>query len=79
MRHQAQEYVCGIFVVIPQHQKVYLVCVPITRKIIPYYDVVFYEIFSSTIEFMSQPFIEAMVMRLAVSYTPYAACFFSSE
>ena len=34
MRHQAQKGFHGIFVGIPQHQKEYLVYVPITRKLI---------------------------------------------
>ena len=34
MCHQAQKGFCSIFVVIPQHQKGYLVYVPHTRKII---------------------------------------------
>ena len=34
MRHQAQKYIHGIFVGIPQHQKRYPVYVPSTRKII---------------------------------------------
>ena len=34
MRHQAQKGFRSIFVGIPQHQKIYLVYVPITRKII---------------------------------------------
>ena len=38
---------CGIFVVIAQHQKGYLVYVPSTRKIVSSYDVVFDESFSS--------------------------------
>ena len=41
MCHQAQESFCGIFVEIPKHQKIYLVYVPSTRKIISSYDVVF--------------------------------------
>ena len=41
MRHQAQKGFCRIFVGIPQHQKVYLVYVPSTRKVISSYDVVF--------------------------------------
>ena len=45
MRHQAQKGFCVIFVVIPQHQKGYLVYVPSTRKIISSYDVVFYDFF----------------------------------
>ena len=43
MRHQAQKGFCGIFIVIPQNQKVYLVYIPHTRKIIYSYNVVFYE------------------------------------
>ena len=34
MRHQAQKGFHGIFVGIPEHQKVYLVYVPSTRKVI---------------------------------------------
>ena len=71
MRHQAQKGFCGIFVGIPQHQKGYLVYVPCTRKIISSYYVVFYESFSSTLAYTSQPYAEAMAMRQAVSYTPY--------
>ena len=46
--------------------------VPSTRKIIFSYDVVFDEIFSSALEYTSQPYSEAMAMRPAVTYTPYA-------
>ena len=41
MRHKAQKEFRGIFVGIPEHQKGYLVYVPITRKIISSYDVLF--------------------------------------
>ena len=41
MRHQAQKGFRGIFVGIPQHQKVYFVYVPSTRKVISSYNVVF--------------------------------------
>ena len=41
MRHQAQKCFCGIFIGITQYQKVYLVYLPRTRKIITSYDVVF--------------------------------------
>ena len=41
MRHQAQKGFCGILVGITEHQKVYIVYVPITRKMISSYDVVF--------------------------------------
>ena len=62
----------SIFVGIPQHQKGYLVYVPSTRKIIFSYDVVFYESFSSLLEYTSQHYSEVMDMRPAVTYTPYA-------
>ena len=45
--------------------------VPSTRKIIYSYDVIFDESFSSTLAYMSQPYVEVMAMRPAVSYTPY--------
>ena len=49
-----------------------LVYVPSTRKVIYSYDVVFDEIFPSALSYMSQHYLEAMVMRPAVTYTPYA-------
>ena len=72
MCHQAQKGSCGIFVGIPQHQKVYLVYVLSTSKIISSYDVVFNESFSSSLAYASQPYLEAMVMPPAVTYTPCA-------
>ena len=51
MRHQAQKGFRGIFVVIPEQQKVYLVYVPSTRKMISSYDVVFDEIVSSALAY----------------------------
>ena len=45
MRHQAKKGFRGIFVGIPEHQKVYLVYVPSTRKVKSSYDVVFDERF----------------------------------
>ena len=71
MRHQAQKVFRGIFVGIPEHQKGYLVYVPITRKIIFSYDVVFDKSFSSALAYTSRPYSEAMTMRLSVTYTPY--------
>ena len=56
MRHQAQKGFCGIFVGIPQHQKLYLVYVPSTIKVILFYDVVFYESFSSALSYTSRPY-----------------------
>ena len=41
--HKAQKGFRGIFIVIPEYQKEYLVYVPSTRKIISSYDVVFDE------------------------------------
>ena len=49
MRHQAQKGFRGIFVGIPHHQKVYLMYVPISRKIISSYDVVFDKSFYSAL------------------------------
>ena len=56
MCHQAQKGFRGIFVGITEHQKGYLVYVPITRNIISSYDVVFDESFSSVLAYMSQPY-----------------------
>ena len=72
MHHQAQKGFCGIFVGIPEHQKRYLVYVPSTRKIISSYDVTFDKSFSSALAYTSRPYSEAMAMRPAVTYIPYA-------
>ena len=56
MRHRAQKGFRGIFVGISQHQKGYLVYVPISRNIISSYDVVFDESFSSALAYMSPPY-----------------------
>ena len=45
--------------------------VPSTRKRISSYYVVFDESFSSALAYASQPYSEAMAMRLTVTYTPY--------
>ena len=50
----------------------YLVYVSSTRKLIFSYNVVFDESFSSALVYMSRPYSEAMAMRLALTYTPYA-------
>ena len=71
MRHQAQKVFCDIFVGVPEHQKVYLVYVLSTRKIISSYDVLFDESFSSALAYTSRPYSEAMLMRPAVNYKPY--------
>ena len=72
MRHQAQKGFRGIFVSIPQHQNGYLVYVPSTRKVISLYDVMFDKSFSSALSYTSRLYAEAMAMRPAVTYTPYA-------
>ena len=72
MRHQAQKQFCGIFVVIPQHQKGYLVYVQSTSKIISSYDVVFDGSFSSALSYSSRSYPESMAMRPYVTYTNYA-------
>ena len=59
----------GIFVGIPQHQKVYLLYVPSTKKIISSYDAVFDEIFSSALAYTSQPYSEAMSVCTSITYT----------
>ena len=73
MHHQAQKDFCSIFVGIPQHQKGYLMFVPITRKIIYSYGVVFDEKKSSALAYISRPYSEVMAIRPAVTYTPYDA------
>ena len=72
MRHQAKQGFRGIFVGISEHQKGYLVYVPSTSKVISSYNVVFDESFSSALSYRSQPYAEAMAMRLTVTYTPYS-------
>ena len=72
MCHQAQKGFHGIIVDIPQHQKVCLVYVPSIRKVISSYDVVFDESFSSALSYTSRPYLKAMAIRPAVTYTPYA-------
>ena len=63
MRHQAQKGFCVIFVGILHHQKVYLLYVPSSTKILSSYDVVFDAILSSALAYTLQPYSEAMVMR----------------
>ena len=53
MCHQVQKGFRSIFVGISKHQKGYFVYVPITRKIISSYDVVFYESFSIALAYTS--------------------------
>ena len=72
MRHQAQKWFCGIFVGISEYQKGYLVYVPITRKVISSYDVVFDKKKSSALSYTSRPYAGGMEMRPTVTYTLYA-------
>ena len=60
MCHQTQKCFCGNCIGILQHQKGYLVYVPSKRRIISSYDVFLNEIFSSALEYTSQPYSEAM-------------------
>ena len=46
--------------------------VPSTRKLISSYDIVFDESFSSALAYTSRSYSEAMAIRPAVTYTPYA-------
>ena len=46
--------------------------VPSTRKVILSYDVRFDESFVGALSYTSRPYAEAMAMRSAVTYTPYA-------
>ena len=71
MCHQLQKDFLGILVEIPHHQKGYLFYITHPRKIISSY-YVFCERFYSALEYMSQPHAEAVYMRPAVPYTPYA-------
>ena len=72
MHHQSQTGFCSIFVRIKQHQTLFLVYVPRTRKVIFSYEVVFDKSFSSALSYTSRPYAEAMAMHPAVTYTPYA-------
>ena len=72
MRHQAQKGFRGIFIGITDNQKVYIMYIHSTRKIISSYDVVFNESFSSALAYTSQTYSEAISMCLAVSYIPCA-------
>ena len=59
MRDQAQTQkgFRGFFIGIPQHQKLYIVYVPSTRKILSSYDVFLNESFSSELAYTSQPYL----------------------
>ena len=72
MHHQASKGFHGILVGFPQHQKWYLVYVPHRQKLLSLYEVFLNEIFYSLLVCTSQPYEEAIDMRPAVSYMPYA-------
>ena len=63
MRHQSQKGFWGIFVGIPQHQKVYLIYIHSTQKIVSSHDVVFDETFSIALSYTSHPCSEAIATR----------------
>ena len=66
--HQAQTGFRVIFVGITDRQKLYLVYVPSTRKLILSYDVVFDKTISSALSYTSKLYLEAMAMRPEVTY-----------
>ena len=72
MHHQVQKGFRGIFIVIPQHQKVFIVYVPHRQKIISSCDIVCDDSFSSELAYTSQPYAEVMAVCTAVSYKPCA-------
>ena len=72
MRHQSQKGSLGILVVIPEHQKGYLVYIPHKSNIISSYDIVFDYIFSIALAYTPQTYAEAMSIQQAVSYIPFA-------
>ena len=71
MIHLSQKYFFGVFVGITQHQKEYLVYILITSKICSSHAVIFYENFSSVLEYTSLRFSETLIMLQAVSYILY--------
>ena len=68
MCHQSKKGFCGIFIVIIQHQKGYLVYVPSTQKIISSHYVVFDKIFSCALSYTPHPYSEVLSMWPVVSY-----------
>ena len=70
-----KKYFWGIFIGISQHQKGYPIYARITQKIVSSHDVVFDETFSSALAYTSNPYSEAIAMRPAVSYIPYATSY----
>ena len=75
MCHQSQRGFWGIFFGIPQHQNVYLVYVPSTRKIVSLHDVVSDENNSSELAYTSHTYLDALATRSAVAYILYATSY----
>ena len=72
MIQEAQKCFCSILFGITQHQKGYLVYAPHKRQIVSSYNIVFDEIFSSELAYISQLYAESMAVWTAVPYIPYA-------
>ena len=62
MCHQPKICFRGIFVGIPQHQKVYLINIPSTQKIVSSHDVIFDETFYSALDYTLHMYLEALTM-----------------
>ena len=73
MRHQSQNTFLGIFIVIPQHQKSYLIYVPSTGKIVSSHDIVFDKTFSSTLAYIERQYLDAVTAEPVVLYILHAA------
>ena len=71
-RHWSQKCFRGIFVGISQHQKGYLIYIPSTQKVASSNDVVFDKTFSSELSYTPHQYSEALAIRPAVLYIPYA-------
>ena len=66
MRHQPQNGFRGIFVVIPQHQRWYLIYVHITRNI-GYFHAVIFDKKSNALAYTECPYSEVLTTQSAVS------------
>ena len=72
MHHQSQKRFRVIFIGIPQHQKGYLIYVPITWKIVSSHDVVLDETCSSELAYTPRLYSEALTTQPAVLYILYS-------
>ena len=72
MFHQPQKGFYGVFLVISQYKKGYLIYVPSTLKIVPSHEFVSDKNFSSSLAYTSRPYSEALDMRPSVLYITYA-------